>query len=255
MRAVFNIARNEIRLAMHNKLIFLFLLFSLMIIPLMNVFNFFNIAEEMKILKDFTFSLISIMGIIVCIFYPILSLKEDFEKKYIFNILSKPLSRFIYICGKYLGACLIISILCILNFVLLYTLLKIKGIGIQADEIKAYLILLVKFYLLISISVFLGTLTFSFQVSSMMAIFIYIVGTIKIFVLTALRYTEDYSPAKFLEFFLKIFPNFQFFDVYESVISGAKLTGDQFGRLLGYGISYIFFFLLVTWISVRRKEI
>ena len=84
MKVLWNITRNEIKTALHNRLIFLFILFSFMIIPLMNLFNFFSVEQEMKIIKDFTFSIVSIMGVLLSIFYPIYSIKEDFDSNYIY---------------------------------------------------------------------------------------------------------------------------------------------------------------------------
>ena len=255
MKILWNITRNEIKTALHNRLIFLFILFSLMTIPLMNLFNFFSVEQEMKIIKDFTFSIVSIMGVLLSIFYPIYSIKEDFERKYIFNVLSKPVSRMAYVFGKYIGSSVVITLIGLMNFLVLYILLAIKGAPLSWGFVAASFMLMVKFYVLISVSVFLGILPFSFHLSSILAVFIFILGTIKSYILTAVRFSDSMPVRSFLEPFLKVFPNFQYFDVYETVITGMEFTWNDFMKISGYACCYVGVFLLLTWLAVRKKEI
>ena len=46
MKGIWNIAMNELKLAIHSKLVFLFLLFTVTIIPLMNLFDFCSIEQD-----------------------------------------------------------------------------------------------------------------------------------------------------------------------------------------------------------------
>jgi ABC-type transport system involved in multi-copper enzyme maturation permease subunit len=156
MNILWNMMRNEMKLAMHNKLIFLFILFSVMAVPVMYMFDFFSAEQEMKIIKDFTFSLVSLMGIIMAVFYPIFTIKEDLERKYIYSILSKPVSRFAYILGKFAGACAVITLVCGLNFIILFLIVFVKKGELTVSYAEVSLLLLCKFYLLVAVSVLMG---------------------------------------------------------------------------------------------------
>ncbi|MBN1521216.1 MAG: ABC transporter permease [Candidatus Aureabacteria bacterium] len=255
MKTLWNLMFNEIKLALHNKLIFLCLLFSIMLIPIMNLFNFFNVEQEMKIIKDFTFSIVSIIGILLSVFYPIYSLKEDLERKFIYNVLSKPISRASYIIGKYLGSCIIISFVCVINFFILYIIILLKNFSISPSYIGASLLLLFKFYLIIMVSITMGLLPFSFHLSSILSVFFFIVGTLKGYIMTAMKFSESLIMTEILYPFLKIFPNFQIFDVYESVIGGSTLTANNFIEIIGYAACYITALLFLSWLIMRGKEI
>jgi ABC-type transport system involved in multi-copper enzyme maturation permease subunit len=255
MKILWNMVRNEMNLAMHNKLIFLFILFSVMSVPVMYMFDFFSAEQEMKIIKDFTFSLVSLMGIIMAVFYPIFTIKEDLERKYIYSILSKPVSRWAYILGKFAGACAVITLVCALNFVILYLIVFVKKGDITLSYIEVSVLLLCKFYLIVAVSVLMAMLPFSFHISIILSIFVFVTGTLKTYVLTALRYSEGFAAAGLFKPLLRILPNFQVFDVYEGLIGGVRFTHGEFLKISGYATCYIMGFLLTAWIVMRRKEI
>jgi len=255
MKKIANIIRNELMTAFSNKMIFLCFLFSLLAIPVMNLFKFFSVAEEMKMIKDFSFSIVALLGIVLSIFYPSFSLREDFERKYIYNILSKPISRTYYVIGKIIAFCVVITIISAVNFAVLYALILIKGYSLSLSFVEASILLLFKFYIIIALSAFFGSMPFSYHISSILTLFLFILGTLKSYVLTIIRYSKLGWASKISLPFLKIAPNFQLFDVYESVIGGDTVLFKTFLQILLYGIFYFAIFVILTSIIVSKKEL
>ncbi|MCK5708405.1 MAG: ABC transporter permease [Candidatus Aureabacteria bacterium] len=255
MRCVWNICKNEIKHSLNNKMIFLFILFSLFAVPFMNIFNFFSSGTEMKIIKDITFSLVSTIGIIVSIFYPIYSIKEDLERKYIYNIFSRPVSRINYIIGKYVGLCLVVTIICFLNFVVLYTFLTLKGAEITLSFIFASFILMMKFYIMIAISIFLSLTQLSIHICNITSIFIFVIGAVKNYIQSAIQLADPTFEIKLAKKILLVFPNFQIFDVYEKIIVGQAFSLDVFTKTIIYACCYILSFFFLTCLIIRKKEV
>jgi ABC-type transport system involved in multi-copper enzyme maturation permease subunit len=255
MRTAANMTRNELTLAFHNRMIFLFVLFSVFAVPLMHLFNFFTMGQEMKIIKDFTFSIINIMGIILAVFYPIYSVKEDLERKYIYNILSKPVPRISYIIGKYCGICAVITLITCFNFAVLYVFLILKGEFLPLAYAGALFLLMTKFYLLAIISLFFGLLPFSVYLGSILSVFLFIAGNIKNYALTAMSYTTEKTLSFYFSPLLKILPDFQVFDVYDSLIGGDVYSAQIFFKAVGYFACYALAFVIFSFVALRKKEI
>ncbi len=255
MRKIVNIIKNEAYLAFNNKMIFLCFIFSILAVPIMKMFKFFSVAEQMKMIKDFSFSIVTLMGIVLSIFYPGYSLKEDFERKYIFNMFSKPISRAAYFAGKLLAFCFVITVITLANFLVLYIMMALKGYSFSIYYIEAGILLLLKFYIIISLSMLFSLLPVSYHVSSILTLFIFILGTLKMYVLTIVKYSKLSTFSKISMPFLKIAPNFQMFDVYESIIGGDILFFKDFIKIAIYGIVYILIFYIISFFIINRKEL
>ena len=69
-----------------------------------------TLGDPMKIIKDFGLGSISIGGTLIAIFVGIGMVYKEMEKRTIYIILSKPLARWQFLMGKYLGLSLTILV-------------------------------------------------------------------------------------------------------------------------------------------------
>ena len=74
------------------------------------ILDYLTIGEPTKIIKDFGLASIEIFGVLIAIFVGIGLLYFQMERKTIYNILSKPIHRYQFIIGKYLGLVLTLTI-------------------------------------------------------------------------------------------------------------------------------------------------
>ena len=98
-----SIAENTFRETIRDRVLYNILFFALGMIILSLVVSQWSLGEEVKILKDFGLSIMSLFGLLIGIFIGVGLIFKEIEKKTIYVIISKPIHRYQFILGKYFG--------------------------------------------------------------------------------------------------------------------------------------------------------
>ncbi|HXB22832.1 MAG TPA: ABC transporter permease subunit, partial [Candidatus Solibacter sp.] len=97
------IAYNTFREAVRDRVLYNLVFFVLLLVASAPLFGQISIGLERLILINIGLSAISILGIIIAIFIGIGLVFKEIEKKTLYTILSRPVRRWEFITGKYLG--------------------------------------------------------------------------------------------------------------------------------------------------------
>jgi ABC-type transport system involved in multi-copper enzyme maturation permease subunit len=103
MRKVFAIALNTAREAVRNRILYSILFFAVLMVGVGAIFGAASIGDQLKYMKDFSLMSVSLFGVIIAIVLGVNLLHQELGKKTIFNILSKPVARWQFIVGKFVG--------------------------------------------------------------------------------------------------------------------------------------------------------
>ena len=99
----FAIALNTAREAIRNKLLYSILFFAVVVVAVAALFGSVSIGDPMKFVKDFSLMSVSLFGVAIAVMLGVSMLNKELGRKTIYNILSKPVSRWEFIVGKFLG--------------------------------------------------------------------------------------------------------------------------------------------------------
>src|SRR4029450_6500138 len=99
----FAIALNTAREAIRNKLLYSILLFAVLVVAVAALFGSVSIGDSMKFVKDFSLMSVSLFGVAIAVMLGVSMLNKEIGRKTIYNILSKPVARWEFIVGKFLG--------------------------------------------------------------------------------------------------------------------------------------------------------
>ncbi len=94
---------NTFREAVRDRVLYNLIVFALLLVASAPLFGEISIGVEKLILVNLGLSAISIFGIIIAIFIGIGLVSKEMEKKTLYTILSRPVRRWEFIAGKYLG--------------------------------------------------------------------------------------------------------------------------------------------------------
>lgn len=97
------IALNTAREAIRNKLLYSILLFAVVMVAVAALFGSVSIGDQMKFVKDFSLMSMSLFGVAIAVMLGVSMLHKEIGRKTIYNILSKPVARWEFIVGKFLG--------------------------------------------------------------------------------------------------------------------------------------------------------
>jgi ABC-type transport system involved in multi-copper enzyme maturation permease subunit len=97
------IAMNTVREAIRNRVLYTLLFFALALIGTGVLVSTLSYVEGDRILQDVGFAAIRVFAVAIAIFVGIGLIHREVDRRTIFTILSKPISRSEFLLGKYLG--------------------------------------------------------------------------------------------------------------------------------------------------------
>ncbi len=108
MSKVFAIMINTFKEAVRNRILYVLLFFAVLVLVGSWVASTLSIANQEKVMRDLGVAGINIIGLLMAVFVGIGLVYNELDKKTIYTIISKPIARWQFILGKYLGLLLTI---------------------------------------------------------------------------------------------------------------------------------------------------
>lgn len=221
--------------------------------------------EPAKVAVDFGFSVTSFCGLLLIFFLAVKLLSDDLERRTIYLILSRPVSRRQYIIGKFSGfssillvAFILLGIGCIAS--VKYIIWKYPGF--IPPHFSWYKFVLALSLGWISLEIVLSVCFFWLSCSSnsltalLLSIGSYFIGeNIDLLVKLSEKSKQGGLLIKYLVKSLSwIFPNLYLFDLQTVAAYGLPVRTSEVLCVVGYGISYMAVILFFTIFLFNRKE-
>lgn len=147
MNTILSIALNTFREAVRDKVLYGIIFFAIIIILFSLVLGELSLHEEKRITIDIGLSGISLFSIIISVFLGVTLVRKELEKRTIYFIISKPISRAQFLIGKYFGMLWTVLIQ-ILLMTSIYFLIIALNINVNLLYILISIIILLAIFLL-----------------------------------------------------------------------------------------------------------
>ena len=247
------IAINTFREAIRDNILYSLLFFALLMMGASVLLGTLTIGEQIKIVKDMGLAAISIFGTLIAIFVGIGLVYKEIDRKTIFNIISKPVSRHSFLVGKYLGLILTLIIEVAIMSCMFLLLTFIMEHSLDISLLKAILLIFFELMVITAVAVFFST--FSTPIlSGMFTIGIYIIGhlttDLKMFGAKS-EYGFVQTVTKFLYYFL---PNLDNFNIKGKIVHQIPVTWEYISFSIAYGIMYVSIILLVSMVIFQKRD-
>jgi len=251
---IWALAINTFREAIRDKVLYSLIFFAVLMIGLSVILDNLTIGEPTKIIKDFGLASIEIFGVLIAIFVGIGLVYKEMERKTIYNILSKPIHRYQFIIGKYLGLILTLLVevltMSMAFFSILYfyegkiTLALLPAIGmifIALTIITAFALLFSSF----STPILSGLFTLSF----------FIIGHLTPDLLALGKKADSQTLRYITKALYYIFPNLEYFNIKGQVVHQLPLEKGYLFFASLYGLFYILIILLLSMVIFQNRDI
>ena len=103
MRAIGIIALNTYRETLRDKILYNLLLFAFVLIGGSVVLGELTIMEHHKIVTDMGLAAINVVGVVIGMFVGIGLVSKEIERRTVYTIMARPITRTQFILGKYAG--------------------------------------------------------------------------------------------------------------------------------------------------------
>src|ERR687898_478319 len=136
VRAISTVAVNVFRESVRDRVPYNLVLFAVLLISSSYLIGQLTAGQDVKIIKDLGLAATAVFGLFIAIFIGIGLVSKEVERKSIYALLSKPISRPQFIAGKYAGLVLTLAVNVAVMTAAIYAVLAYMT-WIETAEFKA----------------------------------------------------------------------------------------------------------------------
>jgi Cu-processing system permease protein len=176
--------------------------------------------EAARVARDVGLAGISLFGSLTAIFLGVFLLYTEVQRRTIHAIVSKPIERWEFVVGKYLGMALVLSVLVALFALAMGVMLELQGVGISSAVLKAIVLAWGEVLTVAAIAIFFSSFSTPFM-SGIFALAMWVIGRLTPDVEAASRNAAPWIRT-LTRITLEIVPDLHLFSV-----SGTSVAGDH----------------------------
>ncbi len=231
-------------------LYFIFLITFLLILATPRIPSF-QVGVQITLFKDISLGLVSLSLIIMGISLSVSQIPKEIESHTIYNILSKPVRRWEFFLGKYLGVMLTIFLAAfIIGFIII--LIAFLNFSVWDFAIFKGVLAILFESALINSFVFLVSIFATPTVNVFLGLFFYLIGHFKPDLTHLLQNSSLKAISPVIKFIL---PNLESFNLNEVIGHNVPVKPLFLFQLFLYSLSYTLFFLLLGLIFFEKKDV
>ncbi|HET6387193.1 MAG TPA: ABC transporter permease subunit [Armatimonadota bacterium] len=256
---LFVIARSTFNEAIRRRILMVLLFFALAMIGGAFVFSNFLPTTQEKMVTDMGLSAIQLFGVVISIAMAITMIPAEIDRRTIHTILSKPVSRRMYVLGKFLGGVATLGLMTVIMAVVFLAALYFKGDHSTGLIIEAVFLWFMEFTLLMGIAIFLSIVV-SPMVNAFICICVLILGNLTAYI----QYLKTFSTGSasmvaitktVFQWIYNLVPNFQNYDISQKVAQGQTVPANYAWIMFVWTVFYVAFLLLMTMHFFGEKEV
>jgi ABC-type transport system involved in multi-copper enzyme maturation permease subunit len=248
------VAWNTFREAMRDRILYNLVFFSLIIMGVSTFFGQLTLGKRIKIIQDVSLASMSVFGLLIAIFVGIGLVYKEIQRRTIYTLLAKPISRGQFLVGKFLGLTLTIFLNVALMSVALFLLtLVYSETGMNWDLAVAVFLILVELMLVTAVAVFFSTFSTP-TLSAMFTLGVYIIGHFSYDLWVFAEISEN-PVLKYVMYAIHyLLPNLEKFNVKGLVVHGIPIAGEYIIWSVLYGLTYVVLLLTAAAAIFQRRD-
>ena len=248
------LATNTFREAIRDRIWISILVFALASILFSVALKEITIGDQAKVVRSIAQGGVDFFSSVIAMFLGISIVWKELEKKTIYTILSKPIPRWMFILGKYLGLMMTVCV-AVIAMVGIYTLLMFYEQGVPEPIVfVSFGLLLVELMVLTA----WATLFSSYSAPTTATVFllsIFVIGHLADDIWLFGNQSENPAIRQIASTLYWVLPNFEALSIRELSIHEKPIPWSQVGHASLYGIGYSTAVLSFAIVIFQRKDI
>jgi ABC-type transport system involved in multi-copper enzyme maturation permease subunit len=256
---IWAIALNTFREAARMRVLYgiLILVFGWNLIAI--VLGVMSLRENARVAEDFGLSGISGFGSVTAILLGVFLLYNEIQRRTVHAIVSKPIERWEFVVGKYLGMALVLTVLAAVFSAATIAMLLIDRVGITGELVRALVLSWMEIMTVAAIAIFFSSFSTPF-LSGIFAFAMWALGRVTPDILNATK-----SAATWIHWTarvaLEIVPDIHLFSPSGRVIEGAQVSvhadfvpWTYVGVASLHGLGWILGLLALACVLFERRD-
>jgi ABC-type transport system involved in multi-copper enzyme maturation permease subunit len=266
VRATSAIAVNVFKESVRDRVPYNLVLFAILLIASSYLLGQLTAGQDVKIIKDLGLGATSLFGLFIAIFIGIGLVSKEVERRSIYPVLAKPISRPQFIAGKYAGLVLTLAVNVAVMTVATYAVLAYMtwltppavrsawdAPGLDSRMLAAVLLIFVELMIITAIALFFST--FSTPIlSAALTLGLYIVGHLNAELRNFDKIVDAQAAIWLARGLYHVLPDLSAFDVKMQVVHGLPVTAGYVASTIAYGVAYILALLGCSMAIFSRRD-
>ncbi len=253
MRKVAAICLNSFRESVRDRIFYSLLAFAFLMLGFSVVLGNLSLGDTYKIIQDFGLMAISLFGTLTAIFVGIGMVYKEMEKRTAYVILAKPIARWQFLLGKYLGLSLTLVVMEICMTIGLFFVCYLYKEMVPYRVIYALIGIIFELQLILAAAVLFSTFTTPF-LSGLFTLSVFIVGHIT----ADLRVIAESLDASMLKTIMNtmyyVLPNLERLNFKAAVVHQLDIPAGVFSMAIVYSIAYTVMILMGSILIFNRRD-
>jgi ABC-type transport system involved in multi-copper enzyme maturation permease subunit len=266
VRVTAAIAINVFRESVRDKVLYNLVLFASLLIASSFLIGQLTAGQDVKIIKDLGLAATSVFGLFIAVFIGIGLVSKEVERRSIYALLAKPITRYQLVLGKYCGLTLTLAVNIAVMAASLYAVLAYMTWSVPPEAhaaaetatldpalLKAALLIFVELMLVTALALFFSTFS-SPMLSAALTFGLYIAGHFSGDLRNFQQAVDSPLAGRFARGLYWVLPNLAQFDVKSDVVHGVPVSIAYMALTMAYAAVYIAMLLAIAGLVFSRRD-
>jgi ABC-type transport system involved in multi-copper enzyme maturation permease subunit len=253
MSRILAVAANTFRETVRERVLYNLVFFAVLMTLSGLLLGQLSIRQDEKIIKDLGFAAMDLFGTLIAIFIGVGLVSKEIERRSLYPLLAKPLSREELFLGKFAGLVFTLFVNLALMTLGLYLTLFATGRRAGAGLLAAIYPIFLGLVLVVAIAMLFSTVSSSAALAS-----VFTVGTVVAGRFTdVIRNMRDVAPGVppwLVDLLYGLLPNFLNFDFKDRVAYGDPVPGTVLVWVTAYAAAYVAVVLALGLGAFRSRD-
>jgi ABC-type transport system involved in multi-copper enzyme maturation permease subunit len=264
--AVAAVAAAVFRESVRDRVFYNLVLFGVLLVGASILLGQLTAGQDVKIIKDLGLAATSLFGLFIAIFVGINLVSKEVERRSVYPLFAKPITRSQFIAGKYAGLLLTLLANVVVMTIALYAVLFFLARGVPPPIqsawdapamdpalLKAILMIYLDLAVVTAVALFFSTYS-SPMLSAIFTLGIYLVGQFNADLKRFDAIVDSPAAVALAKACYYVLPDFSRFDVKLAVVHGIPVPGVFIATTVAYAAAYIAALLFGAMVIFARRD-
>jgi ABC-type transport system involved in multi-copper enzyme maturation permease subunit len=252
LRRILAVASNTFRETIRERVLYNLVFFAILMTLSGLLLARLSIRQDEKIIKDLGLAAMDLFGVAIAIFIGVGLVSKEIERRSLYPLLAKPLTREELLLGKAAGLAWTLFVNVAVMTLGLYVTLFLTGRMFDPSLLKAVYGIYLSLLIVLALALLFSTVTSS-AMASVCTLAVVIAGRFSD-VIRNMNEVTGGVPSAVTEFLYWLLPNFRSMDFKTAVVYSLPVTPDVLGLVTLYAAVYAGLVLLLALTSIRTRD-
>jgi len=266
MRQIWLGANAVFRESVRDRVPYSIVVFAVLMIGASYLISQLTAGQDMKIIKDLGLAALSIFGLLIAVFIGVGLVTKEVEKRSVYGLLTKPLSRAEFLLGKYAGLVMTLAVNLSVMTLALYAVLFYSNMqapaglrasweapGVDPRMLIAIVLIFAELMLVTALALFFSTFS-SPLLATLLTLGLWVAGHFNADLRNFENVVDNPVAIAIARTAYYVLPNLAPFDVKAEVVYGMPIAMRALGFTLLYALVYITLLLTASVTIFRRRD-